>query len=144
MRIQTKTRGHVGCAGAHRWGFRVHALVFVGLWQWGFRVQALVFLGCGIGVFECRHRGFVWSRHWCFLWVAGLGFAELSAPAPMFFSGKKSGATQKNGKTPMREIALAKWQLLPNSAPLKRQLRVWLCCVYGVRKGATCASATMC
>ena len=53
-----------------------------------FVVAALGFLSVGIGVFVVAAL--------VFLWVAALGFAELSAPAPVFFSGKKSGATQKN------------------------------------------------
>ena len=54
-----------------------------------FTVVAWGVLSVGIGVFVVAAL--------VFLWVAALGFAELSAPAPvLFFSGKKPGAAQKN------------------------------------------------
>ena len=84
--------------------------------QWGFQVQALVFFGLrqtgNIGVFECRHwcfsgrgnggfrvqaLGFFVVTALVFLWDAASGLAELSAQAPVVFSGKKPGAAQKNG-----------------------------------------------
>ena len=60
-----------------------------------FVVAALGFLSAGIGVFVVVALGG--------LWVAGSGFAELNAPAPLFFSGRKlEVAAQKNGKALMR------------------------------------------
>ena len=70
--------------------------------QWGFRAQALGFLSVGNGVFVVAALGFLSVGNGVFvfaalvfLWVVALGFAELSAPAPVFFSGKKSGALAK-------------------------------------------------
>ena len=58
-------------------------------------VVALGFLVAGIGVLSVGNGVFVVAAL-VFLWAAAWGAVELSAPAPAFFSGKKSGATQQN------------------------------------------------
>ena len=55
-----------------------------------FVVVALVFLSVGIGVCVVAALAF--------LWVAELGFAELSAPAPLFFSRRKSASYAEKPK----------------------------------------------
>ena len=61
-----------------------------------FVVAALGFLGAGIGVFVVAALGFLSAgigvfvvAALVFLWVAALGFTELSAPAPVFFFREK-------------------------------------------------------
>ena len=70
--------------------FVVVALVFLSAGIGVFVVAALGFLGVGIGVFVVAAM--------VFLWVARLGFAELSAPAPLFFSGRKSASRAEKPK----------------------------------------------
>ena len=56
------------------------------------------FCGRGNGVFRVQALGFFVVTALVFLWVAASGLAELSAQAPVVFSGKKTGAVQKNGE----------------------------------------------
>ena len=67
--------------------FVIAALVFLGVGIGVFAVAALGFSGVGIGVFVVAALAF--------LRVARLGFAELSALAPLFFFWEKTCETRR-------------------------------------------------